>query len=77
MGQGRAVGGGAAGDSPLKCEAFQNFRKAKIWLRPCCEAVIAKGAILQDRAAQHNWENKQRNTLYKLMGAANVTNENK
>ncbi|MBD5103758.1 MAG: hypothetical protein HDT47_02715 [Ruminococcaceae bacterium] len=50
------VGGGAAGDSPLKCEAFQNFREAKIWLRPCCGVVIIKGTFLTDRAVHVTWE---------------------
>ena len=74
---GATNGGGAAGDSPLKCEAFQNFRqRRKFGSAPCCWAVITKGAVLQDRAAQPYWEHKRNHTLHKLMGAANVTNEN-
>ena len=69
-------GDGAAGDSPLKCEAFQNFRNAKIWLRPCGRAVIVKGTFLTDRVVQPCWENKHNYTLHKPMGTANVTNEN-
>ena len=76
VGATNGVGGGAAGVSPLKCEAFQNFREAKIWLRPCGRVVIAKGTFLTDRAVQPNWENKQNYTLHKPMGATNVTNEN-
>ena len=71
------MGGGAAGDSPLKCEAFQNFCFAKIWLRPCCKAITEKGAVAADRAAQPNWVSKRDNTLHKLIGVANVTNENR
>ena len=72
----RSRRGGAAGDSPLKRKAFQNFREAKILLRPCGRAVILKGAVLTDRAAQVNWWSKHNHTLHKPMGAANVTNEN-
>ena len=51
--------------------------RRKFGSAPCCEAAIEKGAVLQDRAAQLNWVNKHNYTLYKLMGAINVTNENR
>ena len=61
-------------------EMRQHFKifavRRKFGSAPCGEAVIVKGAFLTDRAAQPNWEYKHNHTLYKLMGAANVTNEN-
>ena len=66
----RSRRGGAAGDSPLKREAFQNFRqRRKFGSAPRCGAITEKGAVLTDRAAQPNWESKHNYTLHKPMGA--------
>ena len=58
------------GRQPAEMRSISKFLpKAKIWLRPCCGAVIVKGTFLTDRAAQANWASKHNHTLHKPMGA--------
>ncbi|MBD5103916.1 MAG: hypothetical protein HDT47_03520 [Ruminococcaceae bacterium] len=69
------MSGGAACISKLKCVSISKFpTQEKIWLRPGCRAVNEKGAAVRDRAVRLDWVNKHYHTLYRLMGAANVTN---